>query len=60
MMRLVLWQRSLYWKYADKEFFANDFDAWWCDCTEPLDADWKKLIMIPEIKKSVGKTMSGY
>ena len=47
--------RSLYWKYADKEFFANDFDAWWCDCTEPLDADWKKLIMIPEIKKALGK-----
>ena len=32
--------RALYWKYADDEFFSNGFDAWWCDCTEPLDADW--------------------
>lgn len=32
--------RSLYWSYANKEFFNNDFDAWWCDASEPLDADW--------------------
>lgn len=43
--------RSLYWKYADKEFFANDFDAWWCDCTEPLDADWKKIDYDPGDQK---------
>ncbi len=32
--------RDLYWSYANKEFFQNDFDAWWCDSSEPLDADW--------------------
>ncbi len=32
--------RKLYWDYADREFFQKGFDAWWCDCTEPLDADW--------------------
>ncbi len=32
--------RDLYWDYANKEFFQNDFDAWWCDSSEPLDADW--------------------
>ncbi|NLO69384.1 MAG: DUF5110 domain-containing protein [Porphyromonadaceae bacterium] len=32
-----------YWEYADNEFFNNGFDAWWCDCTEPLDADWKLM-----------------
>ena len=32
--------RDLYWQYAQKEFFDNGFDAWWCDSSEPLDADW--------------------
>ena len=32
--------RDLYWDYANGEFFSNGFDAWWCDSSEPLDADW--------------------
>ena len=32
--------RDYYWQYVDREFFQNGFDAWWCDCTEPVDADW--------------------
>jgi len=32
--------RRHYWKYVNDEFFSQGFDAWWCDCTEPLDADW--------------------
>ena len=32
--------RDLYWQYANDEFFSNGFDAWWCDSSEPLDADW--------------------
>ena len=32
--------REHYWSYANKEFFSNGFDAWWCDSSEPLDADW--------------------
>ncbi len=35
--------RKLYWDYANSEFFDNGFDAWWCDCTEPLDADWTNM-----------------
>ena len=35
--------RDLYWEYARKEFFDNGFDAWWCDASEPIDADWKNL-----------------
>ncbi len=35
--------RDLYWDYADKEFFSNGFDAWWCDSSEPLDGDWNQL-----------------
>ena len=32
--------RDLYWQYAYNEFFSRGFDAWWCDCSEPVDADW--------------------
>lgn len=32
--------RSLYWNYANKEFFSNGFDSWWCDSSEPVDGDW--------------------
>lgn len=32
--------RDLYWDYANGEFFSNGFDAWWCDSSEPIDADW--------------------
>ena len=32
--------RSLYWDYANNEFFKNGFDAWWCDSSEPVDGDW--------------------
>ena len=35
--------RDLYWQYADKEFFKNGFDAWWCDSSEPIDADWNSF-----------------
>lgn len=35
--------RKLYWKYASETFFNHGFDAWWCDCTEPIDADWHKM-----------------
>lgn len=32
--------RELYWKQANKGLFAYGIDAWWCDCTEPFQADW--------------------
>lgn len=35
--------RALYWKYADSEFFSRGFDAWWCDCSEPIDGDWNSI-----------------
>ena len=33
--------RKLYWKQANAGLFSNNIDAWWCDCTEPFEADWK-------------------
>ena len=32
--------RKYYWSYVNHEFFSKGFDAWWCDCSEPLDGDW--------------------
>lgn len=32
--------RAVYWAQAERGLFANGVDAWWCDCTEPFEADW--------------------
>ncbi len=32
--------RALYWQQANQGLFAHGIDAWWCDCTEPFEADW--------------------
>jgi alpha-D-xyloside xylohydrolase len=32
--------RELYWKQANEGLFSYGIDAWWCDCTEPFQADW--------------------
>lgn len=32
--------RDLYWKQANEGLFSYGIDAWWCDCTEPFQADW--------------------
>ena len=35
--------RDYYWQTANTEFFSKGFDAWWTDCSEPLDGDWKNM-----------------
>ncbi len=32
--------RETYWAQAERGLFAHGVDAWWCDCTEPFEADW--------------------
>jgi alpha-D-xyloside xylohydrolase len=32
--------RALYWQQANAGLFSKGIDAWWCDCSEPTDADW--------------------
>lgn len=32
--------RDCYWNQAERGLFAHGIDAWWCDCTEPFEADW--------------------
>lgn len=29
------------WDQANKGLFSKGIDAWWCDCTEPFEGDWK-------------------
>lgn len=36
--------RKLYWQQAHTGLFAHGVDAWWCDCTEPFEADWRGSI----------------
>ncbi len=36
--------RGLYWKQANEGLFSKGVDAWWCDCTEPFEADWKGAV----------------
>ena len=33
--------RALYWKQAREGLLQYGVDCWWCDCTEPFEADWK-------------------
>lgn len=32
--------REIYWRQANDGLFSQGVDAWWCDCTEPFEADW--------------------
>ncbi|MCL2078253.1 MAG: glycoside hydrolase family 31 protein [Oscillospiraceae bacterium] len=41
--------RKVYWRQANEGLFSKGVDAWWCDCSEPFEADWHgKEPMIPE------------
>ena len=36
--------RACYWQQANAGLFSHGIDAWWCDCTEPFEADWKGAV----------------
>lgn len=36
--------RALYWKQARDGLFRYGVDAWWCDCSEPFESDWRGTI----------------
>ena len=36
--------RHCYWEQARRGLFAHGVDAWWCDCTEPFEADWSGAV----------------
>ncbi|CAH1192693.1 hypothetical protein PAECIP111891_00419 [Paenibacillus allorhizoplanae] len=46
--------RQLYWKQANEGLFVHGIDAWWCDCTEPFEADWHGSIKLePEQRMQI-------
>lgn len=36
--------RQCYWQQAERGLFLHGVDAWWCDCTEPFEADWSGAV----------------
>lgn len=36
--------RRCYWEQANRGLFAQGIDAWWCDGTEPFEADWSGAV----------------
>jgi alpha-D-xyloside xylohydrolase len=42
--------RKQFWKQAQEGLFVYGIDAWWCDCTEPFEADWRGAVK-PEPKE---------
>lgn len=36
--------RQLYWKQAEENLFTHGVDAWWCDCSEPFESDWRGIV----------------
>ena len=36
--------RARYWEQARRGLFSHGVDAWWCDCTEPFEADWSGAV----------------
>jgi alpha-D-xyloside xylohydrolase len=36
--------RQRYWEQANRGLFSNGIDAWWCDCTEPFESDWRGAV----------------
>ena len=36
--------RACYWRQTNDGLFSHGVDAWWCDCTEPFEADWKGAV----------------
>ena len=41
--------RRTYWQQCNEKLFSSGMDAWWCDCSEPFEADWfGEVEMLPE------------
>ncbi len=44
--------RQLYWKQAKEHLFGHGVDAWWCDCTEPFESDWKGSVKPEPLRRA--------
>jgi alpha-D-xyloside xylohydrolase len=50
--------RKVYWEQVNRGLFTHGVDAWWCDCTEPFEADWtgtEKLSAEERMRINVGE-----
>lgn len=46
--------RALYWQQCNEQLFPGGVDAWWCDCTEPFEADWYGAVKpLPEDRLNI-------
>lgn len=36
--------RQVYWNQVEQGLAVHGIDAWWCDCTEPFEADWQGAV----------------
>lgn len=43
--------RALYWNQVHEGLFAHGVDAWWCDCTEPFEADWSGAVKPEPVRR---------
>lgn len=51
--------RDCYWQQAESGLFAHGIDAWWCDCTEPFEADWAGAVKPePHVRLSINTEQS--
>lgn len=51
--------RDCYWRQAARGLFAHGIDAWWCDCTEPFEADWAGAVKPePHVRLSINTEQS--
>jgi alpha-D-xyloside xylohydrolase len=51
--------RACYWQQAHDGLFVHGVDAWWCDCTEPFEADWSGAVKLePHARLSTNTAQS--
>lgn len=43
--------RETYWKQAREGLLTYGVDAWWCDCSEPFEADWHGNVKAEECER---------
>lgn len=51
--------RDMYWKQARDGLFKYGIDAWWCDSSEPYDANWGGEVRRPQ-EESVERSISEF
>ena len=47
----MLKARDIYWRQLREGLLNEEIDAWWCDCTEPFEADWQGNDRLPDTER---------